>query len=55
LNEAYEAHIVIGRKELENMPLTTTFNNESLDTILDIIAQTFSASLEKKDGQVIIK
>jgi ferric-dicitrate binding protein FerR (iron transport regulator) len=33
LNKAYDTTIVIGRPELRNLPLTTTFPNESLDRI----------------------
>lgn len=55
LGEAYNTTIVIERKALQNEPLTTTFNNESLDRILDIIAQTFEATIVRKDNKVIIK
>ena len=55
LNEAYDSHIVIGRKELRNLPLNTTFNNESLDKILDVIARTFNITVEKEQGQIILK
>ena len=55
LNEAYNSNIVIGRKELNNLPLTTTFNNESLDNILDVIHFTFGITVIKKDGQIILQ
>lgn len=55
LNEAYDAKIVIGRKELYNLPLSTTFNNESLDKVLEIIELTFSITVVKKDGQIILQ
>lgn len=42
LNEAYDAHIVIERKELRDLPLTVTFSNESLDVILNIIKETLN-------------
>lgn len=55
LNDAYDSNIVIGRKELNDMLLNTTFKNESLDDILAIISRTFGATVEKKNGQIVIK
>ncbi len=55
LNEAYDVNIVIEKKDLRAMPLTTTFNNESLDNILNIIQQTFNISVIKKDNQIILQ
>jgi transmembrane sensor len=40
LNEAYEVNITIDRPELRKLPLNVTFDEESLDTILNIISQT---------------
>jgi len=55
LNKAYDVNIVIGRKELRSLPLTATFNNESLDQILDIIRQTFNISVDKTGSEIILK
>jgi transmembrane sensor len=56
LNEAYDANIVIGRKELNDKKLTTTFNNESLDQVLEVIHLTFDITVIKKDdGQIILQ
>lgn len=55
LNQAYDVNIVIERKELRNLPLTTSFNNESLDHILDIIRQTFNISVTKTGNEIILK
>jgi ferric-dicitrate binding protein FerR (iron transport regulator) len=55
LNEAYDSHIIIGRKELHDLPLNTTFKNESLDNILQVICRTFNITLEKKNDQLILK
>ncbi|SEB09629.1 FecR domain-containing protein [Pedobacter hartonius] len=54
LNEAYSSHIIIGRKELNNLTLNTTFKDESLDHILEVIGRTFSIKIEKKNNQVIL-
>jgi len=55
LNEAYDSHIVIERKELRNLPLNTTFKNESLDKVLDVISRTFKINVERKRGVIILK
>lgn len=55
LNQAYNVNIVIENKGLRNLPLTTTFNNESLDKILEIIQQTFNISVTKSDSEIILK
>ena len=56
LNEAYDANIVIGRKELNDKKLTTTFVNESLDQVLEIIHLTFDITvIKKEDGQIILQ
>ena len=55
LDKAYDVNIIIERKELRSLPLTTTFNNESLDQILDIIRQTFNISVTKTRNEIILK
>ena len=56
INEAYDAKISIGRKELYNMPLTAPFNNESLDQVLEIIHLTLEIDVVKKDnGEIILQ
>jgi len=56
LNEAYDANIIIGRKELNDKKITTIFYNESLEKILEIIHLTFEITVVKKeDGQIILQ
>jgi transmembrane sensor len=55
LNEAYDAHIVIGANEIRNLPLTTTFNDESLDNILDIISKTLDITVTRDNSRIILK
>ena len=55
LNEAYKVNIVFGRSELRNLPLTTTFSNESLDQVLDIISATFNISVEKTGDTIVLR
>jgi len=54
LNEAYDSNIVIGRKELEEFPLNTTFKDESLDQVLKVISRTFKIKVEKKENKIIL-
>ncbi|MGB8193085.1 MAG: FecR domain-containing protein, partial [Chitinophagaceae bacterium] len=55
LNDAYDAHIEIGRPELRNIPITTTFNNESLDRILEIVRLTLNISVTKTGDKIILR
>lgn len=55
LNEAYQSNIVIENPGLRNLPLTTTFNNEELDNILNIISETFNISVERNANKIILK
>lgn len=57
INEAYDVNIVIGRKELNEGKLNTTFNNESLDQILEVIRLSFDdiTIIKKENGQIILQ
>ena len=56
LNEAYDAKIIIGRKELNDMRITTTFYNESLEKVLEVIHLTLDITvIKKEDGQIILQ
>ena len=55
LNEAYDADIVIGQKSLRNLRLSTTFNNESLENILNVISLTFSIEVEHEGNKILLK
>jgi ferric-dicitrate binding protein FerR (iron transport regulator) len=56
LNEAYNSHIVIERKELNKLPLNTTFKtDDSLDDILKVISKTFKITVEQKRDRIILK
>ena len=54
LNEAFGANIIIARRELRGLPLTVTFDGESLDVILNIISQTLLVKISSKDNRIII-
>jgi ferric-dicitrate binding protein FerR (iron transport regulator) len=55
LNEAYGVHIQIEREELRKQPLTVTFDEESLDTILTIITQTLTAKVSRNGNEIILR
>jgi ferric-dicitrate binding protein FerR (iron transport regulator) len=56
LNEAYNSHIVIERKELNKLPLNTTFKtDDSLDDILKVISHTFKIKVEQNRDRIILK
>ena len=53
LNEKFKSNIVIINPALRTLPISTTFKNESLKEILNVIAETFKIKVEY--GQGIIK
>ncbi|HEY1116005.1 MAG TPA: FecR domain-containing protein [Chitinophagaceae bacterium] len=55
LNEAYGANIVIDRPGLRHLPLTTTFNDESLDHILEVIAITFQITVTREGDSIRLR
>lgn len=55
LNEAYDARIVIDRTALRNLPLTTTFSDESLDHILEVIAITFDITVTREGDTIRLR
>ncbi|HTI90801.1 MAG TPA: FecR domain-containing protein [Puia sp.] len=55
LNEVYKVHIVIGQSRLSNLLLTTTFVDESLDGILDVVAKTFAITVVRSGQDIILK
>lgn len=55
LNEAYNAHIVIESKEKGQLPLTATYNNESLDKVLSLVAQTLDLTVTRDNSRIILK
>jgi len=55
LNEVYKVHIVIGETRLRDLLLTTTFVDESLDGILDVVAKTFAITVVRNGQDIILK
>ena len=55
LNEAYKTNIVFGREELKDLRMNTTFYNESLDQVLEVIHLTFNITVRKENGRIILE
>lgn len=55
LNEAYDAQIEIDNPQIRNLPINTTFNNESLDRILEIVRLTFNISVTRAGDKIILR
>lgn len=51
LEKAYQVKISLSNKELEKCRLYVRFNNESIDRIIALIADTFSLEIRNIDGQ----
>jgi transmembrane sensor len=55
LNEAYDVNIVIANGRLREQQLTTTFHEEPIDDILQVVAATFNATIEKRGKEIILR
>ena len=55
INEAYNSHIVIGNPALKNMSITTTFYNESLEQVLNVISLTLSIKVINEGDNIILQ
>lgn len=55
LENAYGTKIIIEKNSLRNLPLTTTFQQQSLDFTLNVIAETFGITVEKRGDSIILR
>jgi transmembrane sensor len=55
LNEVYKVDIAITNSKLRNLPITTTFKDQSLDEILKVIAETFNIRVERQGNRFLLK
>lgn len=55
LNEAYNINISIPNKETRSLPLTVTFHEESLDTIFEVLSQTFMLKVTKNGNNIVLQ
>jgi transmembrane sensor len=55
LNEAYDSKIEIKNPAIRDLPLNTTFNNESLENVLQVISRTFKITIDRRQDRIILK
>jgi ferric-dicitrate binding protein FerR (iron transport regulator) len=55
LNSVVDTPIVLGRKELGDLPLTTVFRGKSPDRILEVVALTFNLSIVRRGSAIILR
>lgn len=55
LNEVYGADIVVTNSKLAGLPLTTTFNEASLDSIIHIVCLTLDIRSRKEQNRIILE
>ncbi len=54
LNKVYQAEIIITSDSLKDARITTTFNDQSLDAILNVLSATLDLEVRKSNGQIIL-
>ncbi len=54
INQAYNTHIVLGNDALKQLRLSTTFKEENLETIINIIQQTFNLRVTQQGDSTIL-
>jgi len=54
LNKVYRAEIIIDSDSLKNARITTTFDDQSLDAILNVLSATLDLDVRKSNGQIIL-
>lgn len=55
LNRTYGSHVKLGNSKIELCKLTASFKNESLETVLDVIRETFNLEIRKEGGNFILE
>lgn len=55
LNQAYDVQVTIENPELKSLPITTTFKNLPIDSVLLTISETFNVQIDKQGKIITIK
>ena len=55
LEEAYNVHIVIQGKGVGDLPLTATFRDESLDSLLGVVTASFGLTMTRDGNEIILR
>ena len=54
INEIYKTNLSLKGDQLNECPVTTTFDNQSLESVLNVLESTLDLTIEKQDGQIKI-
>ena len=54
LNKVYQAKIIIDSDSLKDARITTTFDDQSLDAILNVLSATLDLDVRTSNGQIIL-
>jgi transmembrane sensor len=54
LNDVYGKNILIENEELKKCRLTATFSNETLDAIVDVIAETLRLQVKRTETEILL-
>lgn len=54
LNEVYESKILLS-ENLQSCHITATFKNETIDSIIDVIAETMKLKVKKENGTLLLE
>lgn len=54
INQAYDAHIVLGDDAVKQLRLSTTFKEEDLETVINIIQQTFNLRVTQQGDSTVL-
>lgn len=55
INNVYDVNIDLDNEQIGNKELSVEFNNEPVDVVISIIAETLDLEIEKRDSSVILK
>lgn len=55
LNQVYGSNVQIANKQLHDLPITTIFKGQTLQQVLNVIAETFKIKVENKGNQILLK
>lgn len=55
LEKLYNTAIKLDKESIGNCRFSATFNNEKLETILEVLAETLSLSVEQKNSEFLLK
>jgi transmembrane sensor len=55
INEIYDAHITLASGKLENCRITVSFNNDKLETIVEVIAETLNLTVTRNEKEILLE